>query len=81
MKYTIPELRAKPRVQFLPESMFEWMTKLTVEELAEWEAQTIEEAKAFITREKRELTNLEIRCYVRDTAILLNRDYHLTVIG
>jgi hypothetical protein len=81
MKYTIPELREKTRIQFQPEDMFEWMTKLTNEEIAEWEAETIELAKAFITKDKREITKQEIRSYVRDKAIILDRDYKLTTIG
>jgi hypothetical protein len=76
MEINVLELRSKPQVNFTPD-MFGWMTKLSNDELAIWEADCIKECTKRIEDDGREVTSLEIRAAVRSEARLLERDYKL----
>jgi hypothetical protein len=75
----VSELRSRPDINFTP-NILRWMRKLTNEELSKWEAEIIEEAKARILKEGRQVTDEEVRAHVRNEAHLTERDFtHLTL--
>ncbi len=87
MKYTIPQLRAMPQINWqVPR---EWMTKMTNEEIKEWEIEAIAEAEEFIKNDKRATEysedihkfQREVIGIVNDKARILDRDYKLLTIG
>jgi hypothetical protein len=76
MNINVSELRGLPRINFTPD-MFEWMSKMSNEDLAKWESECIAECRKKIEDDGREVTQLEIRAAVRSEARLLERDYKL----
>jgi hypothetical protein len=76
MMIDVSDLRKRPRVNYTA-GIFQWMTKLTNEELTQWEDETIREAKEKIVLDNREVKDDEIRAHVRNEAQLLERDYIL----
>ena len=87
MKYTIPQLRAMPQINW--QVPHEWMTKMTNEEIKEWEDAAILEAEEFIKNDKRATEysedvhkfRREVVGIVNDKARILDRDYKLLTIG
>ena len=87
MKYTIPQLRAMPQINW--QVPHEWMTKMTNEEIKEWEESAIAEAELFIKNDKRPAQyeedshkhRREVIGIVNDKARILDRDYKLLTIG
>jgi len=87
MKYTVPQLREMPQINFLVP--YNWMSKLTNEEISEWEAEAIAEAEEWIKNDVRAKSgefdphkhNLEIKHIVNDKARIMERDYKLLTIG
>jgi hypothetical protein len=87
MKYTIPQLRAMPQINFMVN--YGWMSKLTNEEIAEWEAEAIAEAEEWIKNDIRSIQGefdaykhkQEVSNIVNDKARILERDYKLLTIG
>jgi hypothetical protein len=76
MIVNVSELREKPQINWTP-NLHVWMSKLSNEELTDWENYEISEATRRIEAEGRNSTKEEIRAIVREKAILLERGYHL----
>ena len=87
MKYSIEELRKMPTINYLVP--YKWMSKLTNEEITEWEIEAIQEAKEKIKNDVRATPaefnhakyELEVKAIVNDKANIMERDYILTTIG
>lgn len=75
MDINVAELRKKPQINFTVH--LKWMTKMTNEELLEWETATVEKIKEYIESEKRTVTNEEVIGRLKDAARLVERDYTL----
>jgi hypothetical protein len=67
------KLRDLPRINWTVP--FEWMTKMSNEDLKKWEDELIEEIKSSIILENRSVTKSEIDFRVQKEASMIERDY------
>ncbi len=72
----VNELRSKPIINF-SKGILSWMSKLSNEELKNWEDSAFERAKKMFEEQNREYRHEEAIAYVRDEARLIERDYTL----
>jgi hypothetical protein len=75
MEINILELRKKPMINFMVK--YQWMQKVSVEDLEIWKADLIEEIKASIAAEGREIKKEEVDFRVLKEASFIENDYRL----
>jgi hypothetical protein len=75
MEINILELRKKPMINF--SVGYQWMQKMTNEELTQWESELIEEIKKSIESEGRYIKQEEINFRVLKEASFIDNDYRL----
>jgi hypothetical protein len=76
LKFTTKALKDRPTLNFQP-GIYEWMSKMTIEELEEWEKSAFDRAKRMFEEQKREYRHEEAIAFVREEAKLIDRDYKL----
>jgi hypothetical protein len=75
MEINILELRKKPMINF--SVGYQWMQKMSNEDLEKWESELIEETKKSIEAEGREVKREEIIFRIKKEASFLENDYRL----
>jgi len=75
MEINILELRNKPRINFLVG--YQWMSKMSVEDLEKWQAELIEEIRSSIEADGREIKKEEVDFRVSKEASFIENDYRL----
>ena len=79
MEINILELRKKPRINFMVG--YQWMSKMSVEDLEKWQSDLIKEIRESIAAEGREIKKEEIDFRISKEASFIENDYRLIDSG